>query len=137
MSYVVSPVHGPAHHVGHGFADVVLHAHASDLLLDGAVRVDLGAELGPVGGVVHRLFDDGAHGAGERGAHAEATVVEDLHGHLESVADAPQHILGGHGGVVKHDLRRVGGLDAHLLFWRAVGHATELALDNEGRDLRD
>ena len=64
-SYPVSPVHGSGDHVRHGLADVVGHGHPGQLLLDGAVGVDLGAELGPLGGVLHRLLDDGALGAWE------------------------------------------------------------------------
>ena len=72
------PVHGAGDHVGHGLGGVVHHAHARDLLLDGAVRVDLGAELGPSGGVGDRLRNDLPHGAGQGGAHPEAAVVQDL-----------------------------------------------------------
>ena len=54
------------------------HAHAGDLLLDGAVGMDLGAELRPAGGEGDGLRDVLLHRAGERGAHAEAAVVQDL-----------------------------------------------------------
>ena len=36
-------------HLGH----VVQHGHAGHLLLDGSIRVDLAAKLGPVDSVVH------------------------------------------------------------------------------------
>lgn len=38
---------------GSHLSDVLQHGHASQLLLDGAVVVDLASELGSVGGVIH------------------------------------------------------------------------------------
>ena len=75
---LVARVHRAGHHVGHRLCHVVQHRHPGYLLLDGAVGVDLGAELGPPGGVGDRLRDDLPHGAGQGGAHPEAAVVQDL-----------------------------------------------------------
>ena len=107
------------------------HRHPGDLLLDGAVREDLGAELGAPGGVLHRLLDHLGHGAGEGGAHAEPAAVQDLHGDLEAVADVAEHVLHRDGHVVEVDLGRVGRLDAHLLLRRAARQAAERALHDE------
>ena len=45
-------------------------------------------------------------------------------------------VLQGDGGVLEVDLGRVGTLDSHLLLGRAVGHAAEGALHDEGRHLQ-
>lgn len=71
--------------------------------------------------VTHGLADDSLHGAGERGRHAEAPVVQDVHGHLEAAAHLAQHAVGRHTHVVEVHLGRVGRLDAHLLLWGATG----------------
>lgn len=65
----------------------------------------------------HSLGHDALHGSGEGGGHAEAAVVEDVHGHLEAAAHLPQDTVGRHAHVLKVDLCRVGRFDAHLLLW--------------------
>lgn len=62
-------------------------------------------------------------GGGARGAY------------LEAVADAAQHVGGGHGHVLVVDLGGVGALDAHLVLGRARRHAAERALHDERRHL--
>lgn len=69
----------------------------------------------------YSLADDAPHGARERRRHAEAAVVQDVHGHLEAAAQLAQQTVGRHTHVVKVDLGRVGRLDSHLLLWRAAG----------------
>ena len=68
----------------------------------------------------HGLGDDALHGPREGSSHAKATVVQNVHGHLEAAAHLTQDALGGHAHVVEVYLSGVGGLDAHLLLRRAA-----------------
>lgn len=69
----------------------------------------------------YSLADDALHCAGERRRHAEATVVQDVHCHLEAAAQLAQQTVGWDAHVVKVDLSRVGRLDSHLLLRGPAG----------------
>lgn len=68
----------------------------------------------------YSLGNDTLHCAGERSRHAEASVVQDVHCHLEAAAQLAQQTVGRNAHVVKVDLSRVGRLDSHLLLWRST-----------------
>lgn len=68
----------------------------------------------------HSFVDDSLHGAGEGGGHAEAPVIQDVHGHLEAFAQFAQQAVSWHADVVKVDLGGVRRLDAHFLLWGAA-----------------
>lgn len=59
-----------------------LDSYGGDRYLDGAELDEPLAELHARGGVLGGLAQRGALGAGQRGAHAEAPVVQDVHRHL-------------------------------------------------------
>ena len=132
---IIASIHSASHHVGHGFSGVVNHGHLGKLLLDGAIAVNPGAELDPVGSVIRGLLDDGPHGSREGGAHPKPAVVEDLHSDLESITWLAENILHGDGSILEVDLGGVAALDPHLLLRGSIGDTPKRSLDNEGGDL--
>lgn len=68
----------------------------------------------------HRFGDDTLHGPREGSGHAEAAIVEDVHGHFESTSNLSQHTLRRDTHVLKIHLCRVGRFNAHLFLWRTT-----------------
>ena len=111
------------------------HGHPGNFLLYGTILINLVSELRPLSGMVHSFCDHCPHCARQSSTHAKPSIVQDLHGHLETVAFSSEHVLHGDGDVFEVDLGRVGALDSHLLLGRSVCDAAEFALDNKGGDL--
>lgn len=68
----------------------------------------------------HRLANDTLHGAREGGCHAEAAVIQDVHGNLKAPAHFSQYTLGWHADIIKVHLCCVGRLNSHLLLRRTT-----------------
>ena len=63
------------------------------------------------------LLDDVPHCPRERCPHAEPSIVEDGHGHLEPVAHTAKHVLHWYWNILKVHLSRVGALKKNDYEW--------------------
>jgi len=70
------------------------------------------------------------HGTRSR-AETKASVVENVHGDLEALADLAEDVLDGHLGVFKEDLNGVGALDTKLALRLAGADAAKRLIDDE------
>lgn len=122
-------VHVAADHVCERLGGVLQHGHARQLLLDGPVVGDAAAELHARGRVLGRLAQRRPLRARQRRRHAEAPVVEDVHGYFKAVAHATQYVFHGHLHILVIHLGGVRTLDAHLVLGRPRRHAAESPLD--------
>src|SRR5262245_57296621 len=92
---------------------------------------DLDAEGVPLLRILDARIAAGADQAGGASGDRAAALIEREHRDLESLAEAAQHVLGGHLDVVHLEPAGIPGEDSPLLLHRPAGEALERSLDDE------